>query len=1019
RMIERAYPQLKDRLISAVQLGCLERSDLNGQSEDLINALIRKVEKETRNLELAKSVSSGRLLFSARILGACVIALLLLTAVLPGLMAGGLFRLVDYSHAYTRPGNISIYTLKRESSIIRGENFSTTGFVSGSSIEPLRVLYQWEDSNVWNVKPVDFDGKNGAFTMTIEKPGISFHYYLESGQFATPRHQVTVIERPVVEMIESTLIYPEYTGLGTISLDDNDGNVRALNGTRVDMTVKANKALKNMTVHWSDSTLTECELAGDTGAFAFTVTGTVDYHIELVDSLGITNSNPIEYRVAGLIDEEPLVAITSPISDVALPLSMSFPVIYQAFDDYGLSSAVLRFKLPFEEQSREIVLKKGMLGKAIEDMYIWDMSELGLLPEDSIQFYLAVYDNDTVNGPKQGISDTLTVRVPSMTDILTDTIDDQNSGIEKLRDISDRTGLDEKPLDEVKRNIINGKELDWSDRNAIEEAKKRMESTRKEISDVSEELKEIVDRLSEEDMAAIETLEKLQKIAQMMDELVDSELKEAVKRLTQATIKLEPGKLKEALDKHKVTAEDLKDKLDRIISFLEEIKSIQRFEMTKRLVEEISIKQAELTDKYEQQPDNSAVWREQEKLATEMKTLQDELKDVAKELEEKFGLDTGEFKDFLESKDLSETMKNTSVTMKNGQKERAEKGLQESNTMLSELLAQMDAMGAAMEETNTEELKRRLFKALVDLLAVSEKQENFLADLEKKGFTGSNAPDKDNLAKHQLEVIDAFSKAERSLEHLGEITVELSGVYEQIMSMTKMFMENSVDAFATGNIINGAENARISLNDLNKTVNFLILLMKSGQGGGKGMPGDLLQQLQKIANGELSLQMQMGTVESEQMMMQLAAEQQRLAEMLSELGSKIQEDKRLREMLDGLVKDMDDTADMMKKNEKRELVERKQLNIYRRLLDARRSRREKEETEDKRKSWTAKRNISKGAEQLAGDLGEKKQDLNEIIKTAMQDDFNDEYLRLIRRYFESMLYDDTEMIQPESSGEEQ
>ncbi|MBT4484878.1 MAG: hypothetical protein HOC71_14500, partial [Candidatus Latescibacteria bacterium] len=506
--------------------------------------------------------------------------------------------------------------------------------------------------------------------------------------------------------------------------------------------------------------------------------------------------------------------------------------------------------------------------------------------------------------------------------------------------------------------------------------------------------------------------------AKMMDELVDGELKEAVKRLTQASLTtLDPRKLKEALDNHKVTAENLKEKLDRIISFLEQAKSIQRFEMTKRLVEEISLKQAELTDNYKQQSGNPAVWREQEKLASEMKTLQDELKDVAEELEEKFGVDTSELKDFLQSGDISEAMKETSDNMKNGLKERAEKGLQESNAKLSELLAQMDAVGTAMEETNTEELKRRLFIALVDLLAVSEKQENFIADLEKKGLTGSNAPDKDNLAKRQLEVIDAFSKAERSLAHLGEITVELSGVYEQIMSMTKMFMENAVDSFATGKTEKGVENARTSLNDLNKTVNFLVLLVKSGQGEGKGMPGDLLQQLQKIANGELSLQMQMDTAESEQMMMQFAAEQQRLAEMLSELGRKIGEDRRLREMLEKLAEDMDDTAEMIRRNEVRELVERKQLDIYRRLLDARRSRREKEETEDKRKSWTAKRNISKGADQLAEDLGEKKRDLNEIIKTAMQDDFNDEYLRLIRRYFESMLYDDNEMIQHEKAGE--
>ena len=263
---------------------------------------------------------------------------------------------------------------------------------------------------------------------------------------------------------------------------------------------------------------------------------------------------------------------------------------------------------------------------------------------------------------------------------------------------------------------------------------------------------------------------------------------------------------------------------------------------------------------------------------------------------------------------------------------------------------------------------------------------------------------KDELAKRELEIIDAFFRARQSLDFFGELAVEVSGVLEQMMTIVKMSMENAVDSFATGNTAKGVTFGGTALNDLNKSIHILTMFLTSGQGGMKGLPGDLMQQLQSIANGELSLQMQLGGAGSEQMMMQLAAEQQKLAQMLSELGKKISEDKRLREMLEKLTEDMDDTAEMMRRNEEREFIERRQLDIYRRLLDARRSRRKKDE-EKERKSWTAKRNVSLGADELAGDLGEKKRELNERIKKAMEDDFGAEYLRLIRRYFESMLHD--------------
>jgi len=57
RMVEKRYPFLGDRLISAVQLGRLGTTGLHGQSGDLVNALLGRVEEETRRLNLLQAVS--------------------------------------------------------------------------------------------------------------------------------------------------------------------------------------------------------------------------------------------------------------------------------------------------------------------------------------------------------------------------------------------------------------------------------------------------------------------------------------------------------------------------------------------------------------------------------------------------------------------------------------------------------------------------------------------------------------------------------------------------------------------------------------------------------------------------------------------------------------------------------------------------------------------------------------------------------------------------------------------------
>jgi len=1005
RMIEHTYPHLNNRLISAVQLGRLKDNDLKGQSKQLIDALIEKVDYETASLNFSRSIPTDRLILSLKIATGTVLLVLLTAILFPDNIMGGFYRLADCSRPYSSPTRTVIYTVHRESSIIRGENFEASGFIAGDKSEELVVVYRWDDTETWNVKPVSVDDITGDFNVTIEKPRISFRYYLQTNDVVTSEYSVAVIERPDVEAFEITLKYPEYTGIGTVSRKDNDGNIRALKGTDVSLLLRANKTLKEMSIFWSDSTVTHCGVNGNTAAASFKVSKSVDYYFGLIDTLDIPNSNPITYRLTCIQDEIPSVSIVSPANDITLHGSMKFPLIYRASDDFGLSSILLKFKLPYEDEFRTISLQRFSLpqnnsGKDFEGEYLWNMSGLNLLPGDVVPFNIIVYDNDTTGGPKQGISETRNVRLPSMTDILKEVVEEQNTGINKLREITDRATEQEMKLDDVSRNIKSGRELEWSDKNTLEEARKYLENIQKEVMDISENMKNVAERLSDENVIAVETLEKMQKISDIIKDIAEGEMKEALQRLTQANLEIDPRKVKQILDRYKITAEDIKNKLDRIINLLEQVKSIQRYEMARSLLEDMAVKQAEMLQKYTLDPENSAYPREEEKLAEEMKKIQDELSGVAQDLKNNFRLNTERFEKSLEFYDVAEIKSQSSQQMSDGLIEKAERSLNKSNAMISGLLEEFDALGAIMQAANSEEMKRRLFKSLNEMLVISDKQEELLKEI--KSF------DNEKLATRQLDIVDAFSKAEKSLLQFGEIFIELSGIVDQIMTTTGMIMENAVDQFAAGNIDSGEKNAREALKTLNNSIHFLTMLIQKSENSydDMSMPGDLMQQLQNIANGQLSLNEQLGS----ELMEKLMAEQYKLAEMLSELSKKIMEDKSLREMLEKLAEEMDDTGNMMRKNEKRELIERKQLDIYRRLLDARRSRRKKDESEE-RKSITAKKNISIGAEKLAGDLGEKKLELNKRIKEALNDDFDPEYMRLIRSYFESLLQNKLEVEQ--------
>jgi hypothetical protein len=61
---------------------------------------------------------------------------------------------------------------------------------------------------------------------------------------------------------------------------------------------------------------------------------------------------------------------------------------------------------------RRIPLHRGRFDQPrVQETFVWDMQQWPLPAGDSVQFYVEVYDNDTISGPKKGVSPTLTLKV--------------------------------------------------------------------------------------------------------------------------------------------------------------------------------------------------------------------------------------------------------------------------------------------------------------------------------------------------------------------------------------------------------------------------------------------------------------------------------------------------------------------------------------------------------------------------------------------------------------------------------
>ncbi|MDZ7771664.1 MAG: hypothetical protein U5K31_02835 [Balneolaceae bacterium] len=87
-------------------------------------------------------------------------------------------------------------------------------------------------------------------------------------------------------------------------------------------------------------------------------------------------------------------------------------------DDFGLQAATLDWELQkaFTDSPSSGSVPLDWSPEQQSGSLEWDLTRLGPGPRDRLTFRIRVLDNDPDNGPKEGLSRTVTIRFPSVTE---------------------------------------------------------------------------------------------------------------------------------------------------------------------------------------------------------------------------------------------------------------------------------------------------------------------------------------------------------------------------------------------------------------------------------------------------------------------------------------------------------------------------------------------------------------------------------------------------------------------------
>ena len=310
-----------------------------------------------------------------------------------------------------------------------------------------------------------------------------------------------VVPDPAIGQLVLRYLFPDYTGLP--EQVQEGGDVQALPGTQVRLSMRANVPLASGRLRFE---------AGDEVPLAITdgqelhgellVMQNDAYVIEVEDLHGLKNSRPPRFAVQVQPDAVPTVEVAEPVDGVEVDETTDLRIRYEASDDFGLQNAALVYLGPAGGEQR-VPMHQGRFDRSsVFETFTWNMNDWVLPDGDTLQFYVEVYDNDTISGPKRGVSEVVTLRMRNR--------EQEHDELEQLQEeladatldlLADHLDLAAE-FEEWQEQAEAGEELDP---NAVAEAQERQQQAEQRAEQVAQQVEEALARVQNDPYSTYES----------------------------------------------------------------------------------------------------------------------------------------------------------------------------------------------------------------------------------------------------------------------------------------------------------------------------------------------------------------------------------------------------------------------------------------------------------------------------------------------------------------------------------
>ncbi|MBQ7533613.1 MAG: hypothetical protein IJT45_08015 [Bacteroidales bacterium] len=937
-IIGRFFPEISDKLLNTLQLS----NELSQNTDNQL--LIATIEQRTEHLKpinFSDAVNLKENYKYLRYFGIAFVVLSVTLIFLPDFSKKPAQRIINYSQEFEKPLPFEVQLSDTEIEVSQGKDAEFSIHVTGERIPD--AFYIRSNTGVRMMNRLN----TNDFRFVFKNVNQNEIFFIEGGDYKSPTITLTVRPNPTMLYYEAQLTFPRYIHRKSETLS---GKTRIIvpQGTEVEFTFHTRDV---------DSILINDSISINS-VYKIVALKSTKFNVELFNNWNATD--PIPFTIEVVPDAYPDIQVQNFHEDFAKQTYYSGLIA----DDYGFTKLLYHFEVdgkPNQSFVKNIPIDKKNIRTSF--YYSIDIDTLTLYRGDEIKAYFEIFDNDGINGPKSRRSEVFYLMLPTTEQL--DSIADnaENEILNNLNQRSDELENLRKDIEDMLRDLMSKKELDWSDKEKMKELLEKEKEIQEEWNKIQEEQKELSDFIKENELSSEELIKKQEEINKLFDEVIPDEMKKLMEEIEQLLSEMPRERMQEIMKDLKKNNEALQQMMDRNLSLLEQLK-------VEKDMNQLMDEMQKLADELMNNTDSISA-QDAENQFNKMEQRLDSIMEQNQGLSDPFDIQ----KDEEAFEEIQQDLENAEESEDGGEHESAKKQKQKAGNKMKEMAENMNSlmMGGGMEQLAEDAYLVRIL--LENVVRSSHAEEALMQEISTMK---KDDPTVSQKISRQKEISDNFAMVEDSLRKMANRQPMIKNfVFNELQvidQQTEAAMQDILE-LRFANATHKQQNAMMSMNNLAlmlaESLNEMESQMEgssssscSKPGKSKGQQGkpkqmkdmkdlqnQLGEQLKKLQQ-QMQQQQQDGTPmpEMSEELARMAAQQELIREGMQEILEEMKKNGMLGDDgINEIIKDMEKLEeDLVNKRITNQTIKR-QKDIMSRMLKAENAQQEREK-EEKRKS---------------------------------------------------------------------